>query len=77
MEIKQDCKISGTLASGKTEVSYQQLWKDAYRDLFAIVLQEDIDSEPANISIELPNCLSMGNSMTVAVARLPVEGSPK
>lgn len=36
---------------------YQKLWKDAFRDFFAIVLEEDIDAEPAEIIIDLPPIL--------------------
>jgi hypothetical protein len=38
--------------------SYQQLWIDCYRDLFSIVLDEDIDEEPAVIDIDLPPILA-------------------
>jgi hypothetical protein len=38
--------------------SYQQLWMDAYRDIFSIVLGEDIDSDPADIDIDLPPILA-------------------
>lgn len=34
--------------------AYQQLWKDTWRDLFSIVLEENPDDEPAEISIEMP-----------------------
>jgi hypothetical protein len=36
---------------------YQELLKGAYRDIFAMVLDEDIDEEPAKIEIELPAIL--------------------
>jgi hypothetical protein len=36
---------------------YQELWKGGYRDLFSMVLGEDIDEEPAEIDIELPPIL--------------------
>lgn len=38
--------------------SYQKLWKDAYRDIFTIVLDEDPDKEPAVIDIDLPPILA-------------------
>src|SRR5262249_1607457 len=38
--------------------SYQQLWIDAYRDIFSIVLDEDIDEEPSEIDIDLPPILA-------------------
>jgi hypothetical protein len=34
--------------------AYQQLWKDAWRDLFAIVLDESPDDERAIVAIEMP-----------------------
>jgi hypothetical protein len=37
--------------------AYQQFWKDTFRDIFAIVLEEDPDSEPAVITIELPTII--------------------
>jgi hypothetical protein len=36
---------------------YQKLWKDTYRDLFSIVLDESPDEEPAEIQIDLPAIL--------------------
>ena len=36
---------------------YQVFWKEAWRDLFAIALQEDIDSEPAQITLTMPAIL--------------------
>jgi hypothetical protein len=41
----------------KAFTEYQELWKDAWRDIFAIVLDEDIDSEPAGLQVELPQML--------------------
>jgi hypothetical protein len=38
--------------------SYQQLWADAYRDLFSVVLDEDLDTEPAIIDVDLPPILA-------------------
>lgn len=38
--------------------SYQQLWIDAYRDIFSIILDEDPDEEPAVIDIDLPPILA-------------------
>jgi hypothetical protein len=38
--------------------SFQQFWLDCYRDLFSIVLDEDIDEEPAVIDIDLPPILA-------------------
>lgn len=42
----------------KMWLSYQQLWVDTYRDIFSIVLDEDIDEEPAVIDISLPPILA-------------------
>lgn len=41
----------------KMFASYQELWKDAWRDIFSIVLEEDPESEPEDISITLPPIL--------------------
>ena len=41
----------------KSFTAYQELWKDVWRDLFAIVLEEDIDDEPADIKVDLPQML--------------------
>ncbi len=38
----------------KSFTAYQELWKDAWRDIFSIVLEEDPDEEAAAIFIELP-----------------------
>ena len=37
--------------------AYQQLWKDAWRDMFSIVLEEDPDEEAADIVITLPDII--------------------
>lgn len=37
--------------------AYQQLWKDAWRDIFSIVLDESPDDEAADIKIELPSII--------------------
>jgi hypothetical protein len=55
---------------------YQKLWKDAYRDIFAIVLEEDPDEEPAVIKIDLPPILAddlqkLGAFITSASAIFP------
>lgn len=34
--------------------AYQQMWKDAWRDLFSIILGENPDEEPAEITINMP-----------------------
>lgn len=41
----------------KVLTGYQEFWKDVWRDLFAIVLGEDIDDEPKTIHITLPSML--------------------
>jgi hypothetical protein len=41
----------------KAFTEYQELWKDVWRDIFAIVLDEDIDSEPVGLQVELPQML--------------------
>jgi hypothetical protein len=38
--------------------AYQQVWQDAYRDIFCIALGEDPDEEPAQITIDMPPILS-------------------
>jgi hypothetical protein len=38
--------------------SYQQLWADAYRDIFSIILEEDVDEQPEVIDIDLPPILA-------------------
>jgi hypothetical protein len=42
----------------KMFAAYQQMWQDAYRDIFAIALGEDPDEEPAEIAIDLPPILA-------------------
>lgn len=37
--------------------AYQQLWKDAWRDIFSIVIEEDPDSPAEDINIEMPPIL--------------------
>jgi hypothetical protein len=37
--------------------AYQYLWKDAWRDIFSIVLGEGPDDEPANVGINMPDIL--------------------
>jgi hypothetical protein len=41
----------------KSFTGYQELWKDAWRDIFAIVLDEKPEDEPAVIDIDLPPIL--------------------
>ncbi len=41
----------------KQFASYQVLWKDTWRDLFAIVLGEKDGEEPAQITIDMPDIL--------------------
>lgn len=41
----------------KSFMGFQELWMDFWRDIFAIVLEEDIDDEPAVINISLPKIL--------------------
>lgn len=42
----------------KMFMAYQKLWRDAYRDIFSIILGEGPDDEPADISIDLPEILA-------------------
>jgi hypothetical protein len=37
--------------------AYQQLWKDAWRDIFSIILEEDADEEPEVINITMPDII--------------------
>lgn len=41
----------------KMFMAYQGYWKDAWRDLFSIVIEEPADVEPAEIAITLPEIL--------------------
>lgn len=41
----------------KEFTGYQELWKDVWRDIFAIILGEDIDEEPLDVTVNLPNIL--------------------
>jgi hypothetical protein len=41
----------------KEFTGFQELWKDAWRDIMSIVLDEDPDEEPAKIDIDLPAML--------------------
>jgi len=41
----------------KSFTSYQEMWEDAWRDIFSIVLDEDIDEQPAEIEVKLPQML--------------------
>lgn len=41
----------------KSFTRYQESWKDCWRDLFSIVLEEGLDDEPAEIKIHLPPML--------------------
>ena len=41
----------------KMFAAYQQLWKDAWRDMFSIVLEEEPDDEQANIVIVAPDII--------------------
>lgn len=41
----------------KMFASYQKLWKDAMRDIYTIILDEDPDKDPADIEVELPPIL--------------------
>jgi hypothetical protein len=57
--------------------AYQQLWQDAWRDIFSIALQEDPDEEPAQITIDMPPILSddvgeLGDALTKAATVYPV-----
>lgn len=56
--------------------SYQQLWLDATRDIFSIVLEETADDEPAEIDIDLPPILSedlekLGTFMAQVIGLFP------
>lgn len=60
----------------KMFASYQVFWKDAWRDLFAIVLKESPDDEQADISITLPEILeddlqSVSACLTSVVTAFP------
>jgi hypothetical protein len=41
----------------KQFASYQQFWKDAWRDIFAIVLEEDPTKPPVPITISMPSII--------------------
>lgn len=56
--------------------SYQKLWKDAFRDLFSIVLDEDPEEEPSEIAVDLPPILAddlakLGTFLTSATTMFP------
>jgi hypothetical protein len=56
--------------------SYQQLWLDAYRDIFSIVLEEDPDEEAAVIDIDLEPILKddlekLGSALTAVSGLFP------
>lgn len=56
--------------------AYQQLWKDAWRDIFAVVLEEDLDEEPAEITIEMPAIIeddltALGTFLTSVTSAFP------
>lgn len=62
--------------------SYQELLKGAYRDLFAMVLQEDIDEEPAEIDVELPpildeDLIKLGQFLTQLTSVFPEAKTPE
>jgi hypothetical protein len=41
----------------KEFTGYQELWKDVWRDIFSLVLGEDIDEDPLDITVTLPAML--------------------
>jgi hypothetical protein len=56
--------------------SYQQLWKDFWRDVFTTVLAEDVDAEPAVIDIDLPpivdaDITKLGTALSSLLTALP------
>lgn len=60
----------------KMFASYQVYWRDAWRDLFSIVLKEDPNAEPADITITLPEILeddlqTVSACLTSVVAAFP------
>lgn len=60
----------------KMFASFQKLWIDVYRDLFSIALEEDIDSDPAVIDIDLPPILAddlqkLGTFLTAMASVFP------
>jgi hypothetical protein len=66
----------------KMFMGYQVYWKEAWRDIFAIVLQEDVDSEPADITITLPAILeddlqSLSAFLTSLVGAFPEAKVPQ
>jgi hypothetical protein len=57
--------------------SYQQLWQDAWRDIFSITLQEKPSDEAAPIDIDMPPILNddvgeLGDAITKAAEVYPV-----
>lgn len=60
----------------KMFTAYQQLWKDAWRDIFSIVLGEKVDDEPANIQIVAPDIIdqdlqSQSQFLTALITAFP------
>lgn len=60
----------------KQFAAYQELWKDFWRDIFSLVLQEDIDEDPVDIEIYLPQILKddlvkLGTYVTALTTAFP------
>lgn len=60
----------------KMFASYQKLWKDAMRDIYSIVLEEDPDKDPINIEVDLPpividDLAKLGTFLTSFTAMFP------
>lgn len=56
--------------------AYQELWKDAWRDMFSIVLDEEVDEDPTELQITLPNIIEedlqkLGSFLTTFTAAFP------
>ena len=61
---------------------YQQLWKDAFRDMFSIVLDEAPDDDPSAIDVDLPPVIekdltSLGTFIGSMVAAFPEAKVPE
>lgn len=66
----------------KMFAGYQVFWKEAWRDIFAIVLEEDIDSEPNQITLTMPDILEddlqkLGTFLTPLFAAFPEAKVPQ
>ena len=62
--------------------AYQQFWKDAWRDLFSIILQEDPDDEQAVINIQMPAIIdddltALGTFITAFTTAFPESKVPE